>query len=308
MVLRSIPIAIIILGLLISGISCIASPPSPPSSPTPTPSPAPAPTSPMPAPRPERYIKVEQTADKAAYLPGEEVVITLFFQNVNTEPLELAHFPPVAVEIVEKPRLGELIRALPPGEDIRVLAPGETITHTLTWDQRDDQGKPVEPGHYRTSLRYVYLDELPANVIMDIQGQALVILPPEGVVEKTIEINESKTVGGITFTLERVELTAAMNTVYAFTTARLPEPPPPHPGEPVSDRFFGAVAEYSIDGGVREKAGFSDGLSKWRVQEDGVRHTWYLLGFIPKGSKELTFIITRFGDVEGPWEFRVPLE
>jgi len=287
---------LVIVALLAGG--CVRSTP---------PAPAPAP-GPSPAPRPEKYVKIVQTVDKDAYLPGEEVLITLSFQNVNTEPLELAHFPPVAVEIVEKPRLGELIRALPPGEDIRVLAPGETITHTLTWDQRDDQGKPVEPGHYRTSLRYVYLDELPANVIMDIQGQALVILPPEGVVEKTIEINESKTVGGITFTLERVELTAAMNTVYAFTTARLPEPPPPHPGEPVSDRFFGAVAEYSIDGGVREKAGFSDGLSKWRVQEDGVRHTWYLLGFIPKGSKELTFIITRFGDVEGPWEFRVPLE
>jgi len=264
--------------------------------------PAPAP-GPSPAPRPEKYIKVEQTVDKDAYLPGEEVVIKLSFQNVNTEPLELAHFPPVAVEILEKPQLGELIRTLPPGEDIRVLEPGETIAHTLIWDQRDDQGELVDPGRYNINLMYLYLDERPPGVSVMMSGQGLTILPPGGVVEKTFEVNESRTVGGITFTLERVELTASVNTVYAFST--------PRPPDPLPKPFKGAVAEYSIDDGAKKEAGFSDGegLSRVvRVEEDGVRHTWYLLGFIPKGTKELTFIITSFGDVPGPWEFRVSLE
>ena len=289
-------------GLLILLLLAVVSCATPSTEPTPTPAPVPAP-GPSPAPRPEKYIKVEQTVDKDAYLPGEEVVIKLSFQNVNTEALELAHFPPVAVKIMEKGQYGELLRTLPPGEDTRVFAPGETITHTLMWDQRDDQGKPVDPGHYNIDLMYVYLDERPAGVSVMMSGQGLTILPPGGVVEKTFEVNESRTVGGITFTLERVELTASVNTVYAFST--------PRPPDPLPKPFKGAVAEYSIDDGAKKEAGFSDGegLSRVvRVEEDGVRHTWYLLGFIPKGTKELTFIITSFGDVEGPWEFKIPLE
>ncbi|MFC1968454.1 hypothetical protein ACFLVX_03630 [Chloroflexota bacterium] len=29
---------------------------------------------------------------------------------------------------------------------------------------------------------------------------------------------------------------------------------------------------------------------------------------VPKGAKELTFAITKLGDSEGPWEFKIPLE
>lgn len=294
--MRKIITGLLILFLLSMPVAC-ARETGP--TPTPTPSPTPAP-GPSPAPRPEKYIKVEQTVDKDAYLPGKEVLITLSFQNVNTEPLELAHFPPVAVKIMQKGQYGELIRTLPPGEDSRVLAPGETITHTLIWDQRDDQGKPVDPGHYNIDLMYVYLDERPPGMSVMMSGQGLAILPPGGVVEKTIKVNESKTVGGLTFTLERVELTASVNTVYAFST--------PRPPDPLPKPFHGAVAEYSIDGGARKEAGFSDGLSKVRVQEDGIRHTWYLLDFVPTGTKELTFTITQLNDGEGPWEFKIPLE
>ena len=66
--------------------------------------------------------------------------------------------------------------------------------------------------------------------------------------------------------------------------------------------------KYSLDDGAWEKADFANGLSGVRVQEDGTRHTWYLLDFVPKGTKELPFAITRFGDTEGPWEFKIPLE
>jgi hypothetical protein len=46
----------------------------------------------------------------------------------------------------------------------------------------------------------------------------ILVLPPEGVMEKMIEVNQSQTVNGITITLDRVELTATGMKVYAFST------------------------------------------------------------------------------------------
>ena len=40
----------------------------------------------------------------------------------------------------------------------------------------------------------------------------------------------------------------------------------------------------------------------------GQEYVWMMSIPVPKGTKELTFIITRFGDVEGPWEFKIPVE
>jgi hypothetical protein len=39
-----------------------------------------------------------------------------------------------------------------------------------------------------------------------------------------------------------------------------------------------------------------------------MRLGWIMLDPIPKGTKELTFIITRLGDRGGPWKFQVSLE
>lgn len=55
--------------------------------------------------------------------------------------------------------------------------------------------------------------------------------------------------------------------------------------------------------GITEDAGYSGICS----EENGIRLVWDDLGPIPSDAKELTFIITRFGDVEGAWEFKIPL-
>jgi hypothetical protein len=65
-----------------------------------------------------------------------------------------------------------------------------------------------------------------------------------------------------------------------------------------------AQAEYSLDGGPTRNAGRS-GIG---FREDGMRLSWIMLDPVPKGTKELTFIITRLGDQEGPWKFQVSLE
>ena len=77
---------------------------------------------------------------------------------------------------------------------------------------------------------------------------------------------------------------------------RIYKPPPPHVMIP-------ANAEYSLDGGPMKDAS----SSAIRFLENGMVHTWEL-DPVPKGTKELTFIITKLGDWEGPWKFQVSLE
>ena len=105
-----------------------------------------------------------------------------------------------------------------------------------------------------------------------------------------------------------MELTATGARFYAFATPPGYSPPerpgpdiPPLPHPP--PEMVRVHAEYTVDG-VSRDAGYS-GIGS---ENDGIRLIWDNLDPIPSDAKELTFIITRFGDVEGPWEFKVPLE
>jgi hypothetical protein len=145
---------------------------------------------PSPAP-PQISVEADASLDKDAYLPGEDIVIEFSFKNVTTETFELAPFPP-QIEIMRPSPYDEPVRSFPAGAESKSLAPDEVVSYTLTWDQRNDQGQQVAYGHYYLKLLFVsrYLQ--------------LLILPAEGVIERTIEVNESLTVNDITFTLERV--------------------------------------------------------------------------------------------------------
>ena len=127
--------------------------------------------------------------------------------------------------------------------------------------------------------------------------------------QKTIEMNQPQTVNGLTITLKRVELTATGARFYAFAIPpgySPPErpgpviPPLPHPPPP---EMVPVHAEYTIDGVMRD-AGYS-GIGS---EDDGIRLIWDDLSPVPSDAKQLTFTITRFGDWEGPWEFRIPLD
>jgi hypothetical protein len=122
--------------------------------------------------------------------------------------------------------------------------------------------------------------------------------------EKTIEVNQSLTVNNITIMLERVELTATGMKVYAFNAPPGYSLPSGQPG-PSPSLWVHAEAEYSIDGDAMKQT-FPSAI---RFLENGVLHTWgEYLDPMPSNAKELTFIITKMGDWEGPWEFKVPLQ
>jgi len=273
-----------------------------PPAPAPAPAPRLAPT-PAPAPPPGIHIPIEADAsiDKDSYLQGEEVVIELSFKNVTPELFQLEPFPPV-IEVMRPSPYDELVRSFPPGTEIKSLGPGEVATYTLTWDQRDNQGQQVPYGRYYLKLG----DIRHGDGWMSLGFRryvSLLILPAEGVIEKTIEVNESQTVNDITFTLERIELSTSEAKFYVFNI-----PPnynlPQGPMLPPPSLMIHAEAEYSLDDGPMKRAGPS-GI---RFLENGTEHIWDMLDPVPKGTKKLTFVITRLGEWEGPWEFSIPLE
>jgi len=123
-------------------------------------------------------------------------------------------------------------------------------------------------------------------------------------IEKVIELDQTQTVNGITITLERVELSASEARFYAFhvppdySLPQGPDLPPP------SLMALHAHAEYRFDGGPPKDAG----ISGIRFLDNGMEHIWSMLDPVPKDAKELTFIITRLGEWEGPWEFAISLQ
>jgi hypothetical protein len=120
---------------------------------------------------------------------------------------------------------------------------------------------------------------------------------------KDLEVNQSVTAEGITVTLERIELNAVEVTVYIFT--RPPGYTVPQAGrlEEHSNFVRNSSAEYSVDGGITKQP-VDIGA---QFNESGARLIWNL-DPIPVDARELTFTITKLGDWEGHWEFRVPLE
>lgn len=235
---------------------------------------------------------------------GEKVDITLSFTNEASEPRIMSPFPPkINIEQPNVEPSDDIICSFPVGAKEVQLEPGETVTYDFIWDQRDDSGQQVDFGWYGVEVTVVSR-KLSETVEGSVRGWAtrVLILPPQGVMKKTIEVNQSQTVAGITFVLNRVEMTATGMTVYAFNTP--PDYGLPRPMLPPPQFMIHAEAEYSLDGSSVKKTG----LSGIRFLENGTQHTWEYLDPVPSDAKELTFTITRFGDSEGPWEFKVPLD
>lgn len=257
--------------------------------------------SPAPTPGPEIFIEADASMDKVSYLLGEDVVIELSFENVTKEPFQLEPFPP-KLEIVQPSPYDTPVRSFSAGTGSMSLDPGEVASYTLTWNQNDEQGQQVPYGWYYLKLGHVRLGD--RSMSLSLSGRdRLLILPPEGIIEyKEIQVNQSQTVNGITFTLEKVVLSEepafwAFNIPPDYDLPQGPDLPPPE------FMKLHAEAEYSLDGGLIKKAG----LSGIRFYEERMRHSWKHLAPVPKGTRQMTIRITRLGDWEGPWEFQVPI-
>ena len=281
---------------------------SPPPAPTvAAPTTTTAPTVPMPTPAPgiSLGIMFDREPDIISSY-GEQTEIVLSFTNKASEP-RLISWSTSEVKIIKLPDVQPpsiTVRSFPIETQERLLQPVETATYEFTWDQRDDNGQQLEPGWYGVEVALQYRNPSEPTVA-SIKGVPVRILieSPEGVMEKTIDVNKALTINDITFTLERIELTATGMKVYAFNTPPGYSLPPGQPG-PAPSLWLHAEAEYSFDGGSFKQA-FPSGI---RFLENGLQHTWgEYLDPAPKNAESLTFRITKLGDWEGPWEFKIPL-
>ncbi len=273
----------------------------PPQAPEPTPSPEPAPApAPIPAPTPLPIkpppLEITATAEKEAYLPGEAVTIEFTFENTTDEPYEIAPYPP-GIEVLDTGPQEEAVRSFPAGNLLERLEAGETVSYELTWDQLDNRGEQVDYGYYQ-----LLLPEFPPRL------NGFYILPAEGVFDERIKVGESQTVNGVTCTWEQVWLRPGQLSFFAvivppdydyaaltqYDPAGPPPPPPPLP-----------VAEYQVDDAPPVEIPSPSIIDPF---EEGIRYVWQTPVPIPRSRRQLSFTITRWGDIEGPWQFQLPLE
>jgi hypothetical protein len=281
---------------------------APPPVPEPTPTPVP---SPHPSVIPQPALELEATTEQTIYMPGETIEIELTFINMTDKPITISPFPPeIEIILPELPEGEDIVNKFAAGSGQVELEQGGEITHTLAWDQRDSRGQPVAPGYYNLNIDVndIRIDGKEIGG-MGVCAEVLIQFP-QGAMEKTIELDQPQTVSGLTITLKRIEMSATAVKFYAFTI-----PPDYHPPEtglsphdiPYLEDMYPVHASYKVDGATKD-AGSAD----LGTRGDGITLDWaqpYVpLDPVPSDATELIFTIPRFGDWEGPWVFKVPLE
>ncbi len=134
--------------------------------------------------------------------------------------------------------------------------------------------------------------------------------------QETIELSQSQAVTGLplnvgsinmpvnlVMTLKRVKLTEKGASFFVLASS---------PNNPVSgynnSEWAGhwATAQYVVDGIVKDAR-----VSNTKFSDTGIELRWGAndgyLDPVPSDAMELTFRITKFGDWQGPWEFKVQL-
>ena len=305
--MKKLIIGLLVLFLLLMPVACAKE-----TAPTPTPAPSPTPTpasAPAPRPAPPPPFQGSVVPEEAHYLPGERVEVKFTLTNVSSDPITLDTYPP---EMQVKPTRQEGIEfSIAAGTQPLEISPNDTITLEFTWDQKDAEGKQVSPGWYDVIFNDITIMQGSGHSYgLSPRGRVL-IQYPQGAMEKTIELDQSRTANDITVTLESIELTATGMTAYAFGT--LPGYASPS-GPLATSPFMHVFAEYSVDGGIVKQAG-SAGM---QYLENGTRFIWNrYVDPVPSDAKELIFRISTItlsfapdkpDELVGSWEFKVPLE
>ncbi len=249
--------------------------------------------------------------EEASYLPGEPIEVKLSITNTSSDVIVMSQYPP-EIRVTPWQDRDRVLSSRAGGTQPLEIKPGETVIVEFTWDQKDKEGKQVQPGWYAVTFKDMEVTQGYRRITFN-PGARVLIQYPQGAREKTIDLAQSRTVNGITVTLERVELTSSGMMVYAFGT--LSGYPVPPGITSTTYAIMQVFAEYSIDGSVVKQA---DSAGK-QFLEKGTRLIWSgHIDPVPNDAKELVFrvskIILSFAPdrpdepVAGPWEFRIPLE
>ena len=322
--MKKLVIGLLAVVLLLVPVACARETAPTPVPPAPGPAPAPGsePSLPMTPPRAHYSAGVKVVPSQTAYMPGEEVELELILNNDSIEPVYVCSLPPSLSILMPgpEPEFDKVVYTFPAGTEEVKLGVGETVTYgKITWNQKDEAGKQVPPGWYYYNIEYTVRKESPPPMDWGAgsQSRAFLIQYPQGAMEKIIDLNQTQTATGlpfdvdgevrsadIVFTVKRVELNQERASFFVLVTS---------PNNPLPDydnhnwRSMRMEARYVIDGVIKDARPHNR-----KFTDDGIEircgYNGSYLDPVPSDAKELTFIITRFGDWEGPWEFKVPLE
>ncbi len=269
-------------------------------------------------PPPAPSITTEIIPDKSYYLPGENAVVEVVFENVGLSKTTIRPFPP-NISIVS---LNEyyIIRSFAEGTGELSLAPGEEKTYEFTWNQEDNSGRKVPPGmSYKIRVQFAEKfpsqPEYPQEVTIH---HRFFILYTQGAMEKTIDVYQTQTVEDlpltlgneellvdITIALERAELSAEGTnfTIFMSWQGQSDLDDEERLGDFLRTRNWGNPgAKYLADG-------ITYACYEYRVSHLQNGKRFYLKGEpIPSDTEELVFIIpclSEYWSWEGPWEFHV---
>lgn len=128
--------------------------------------------------RTEGGLRLEASLPRRAFAPGEPVEVTVTARNVGAAPLAVVFNSGQRVDlVVRRPRGDEVWRwshdkAFTQAIQTLLLRPEERSVLRVAWDQRDLQGRRVDPGSYEAIVLFMGRT--------DGAGRAAASLPPLG--------------------------------------------------------------------------------------------------------------------------------
>jgi len=238
---------------------------------------------------------------------GESVEIKITFINFDTESRAMRNFADfnfparITIESRSLPFDERVIRTFYVGDEQTELQPEESKEYQLAWDQKDESGQYVPYGWYdvRATVSSSRVTDTKTTQGSGGLYTRVLVLPPGGPMEKSFEIGQSRTVNGVTVTLEKMVLKEDGADAFTFTVS------PDYNSEDRFSSYMSTDAEYKVDNENWKPARKDMFGTIGRM--DGVRHIWDL-DPVSQGAQELTLRINKIADWEGPWEFKVPLQ
>lgn len=277
---------------------------------------------PFPPPvRPSRgfQVQVDFVPSKTVYMPGEKIYLELILTNNSTEPVIVTVPPKVSIYVpTAESETGTVVHIFPAGAEQKQMAVAEIVKYNLTWDQKDESGKQVAPGWYFVEEMLHMQNPEEPEMEWESGGTASLFLIqyPQGAVQKTIELNQSQTINGfplevngnirwvhLVLTLNSVVLTEMGASFYATTVS----PDNPVAGYAGPEWLTGSVdARYVIDDVAKYPR-----APNMRWSDTEIELIWggprNYLDPVPRDARQLSFIITSFGNWKGYLEFPIPL-
>ena len=271
-----------------------------------------------------KYIDADRKASRRVIVPGESTAINFTLKNIWDTRLEVA--------VQETAKLSEKnwsaeeaipVTLISLGESYDFLEPGEELTGVV--NITPEMSATLEPGKYtlQVDVEIRPLEKSESSHLGFFSG--FVVIPPEGVLNATMAVQQRREAHGAGITLEKIHFSAektTFETLAAPLTGQVDVPvpfpasvPPIAPIQSQGSEYRAAAAEsvitqltarYRIDGGPwRQPRGRS-----YRLTDEGIKYEWKIDPVSVAAKRLKIAIVTRTEQDNAdaaPWEWTIDL-